>query len=171
MRSYSAVRTFEGRAEMLRAASGAFFYGHGEGAAHLLEPYKSVLRDATQFSQRRNDVAHGVVDYYRPEPPEPQPVPAPDSYALFPGYATFKERDLESVPSYCYTSNELEYFRQQFYLLRPPVMRLASEVMVAATAPALHNKLRRLIRQSTSPEPTTPPDQQEPAPPRPPSRG
>ena len=150
-RSYSAVRTFEGRAEMLRAASEAFFFYYGtEMADTLQDKFKDVLRNAVQFSQRRNDIAHGVVDHYRPPPPTVPPMSSPDEYALFPAYATFKERDPQNVPTYCYASAELDYYRTQFYSLRRPAFSLCQEIATAAQASALRGKYRSLIRRSAS---------------------
>lgn len=144
-RAYSAVRTFEGRTAMLRAASEAYFYGapHPE----LLAKFKTLLTHATKFSEIRNEIVHGVVDHYRPEPPAPEPRPALNAYALFPAYASVKDRDPDSVPGYCYTSVELEYFRQEFFKLRNPAHTLAAEISVAARAPALRGKLQSLYRK------------------------
>src|SRR5438552_17358888 len=57
-RAYVAVRTFEGRAEMLRAASSAYFDEHPD--EKLQEAFKTVVKEATCFCPRRNDVAYGV---------------------------------------------------------------------------------------------------------------
>ena len=152
MRVFSAVRTFEGRTEMLRAASEAFFHGYGKAASPLLDDYKSVLRGATCFSQRRNDIAHGVVDYYRPEPPTPALMPLDATFAMFPAYSTFRERNVESVPTYCYTVNELEYFRLCFAELRAPLHDLSARVAEVIQAPALREKYRRLVRGSANPK-------------------
>lgn len=109
-RAYVSVRTFEGRAEMLRAASAAYFHVNPNEAAQ--SGFKSVLKGATCFSPRRNDIAHGLVDRFFPQ--VMQPGEAFDiSYALYPSYASFKERDLQDQPGYCYSSVELEYFYTQ----------------------------------------------------------
>jgi hypothetical protein len=61
-RAYVAVRTFEARANMLRASSMAYF-AEKPSDQHLQEPFKTILRDATCFGPRRNEIAHGVVDF------------------------------------------------------------------------------------------------------------
>ena len=60
MRAYSAVRTFEARVEMLRAASAAYFAKSPDEAVQKI--FVEVVRDAACFSPRRNDIAHGVVE-------------------------------------------------------------------------------------------------------------
>ena len=147
-RAFSAVRTLEGRIEMLRAASEAYFSAYPN--EQFLTAWKEILSSATQFSARRNDIAHGAVDYYQPEPPTPREIPAPERYALFPSFATFRERDMDNAPRYCYTSIQLEYFRQQFFLLRLPAAELSSALMRAARKRASFGKLRSLYRQSTN---------------------
>jgi hypothetical protein len=151
-RAYSAVRTFEGRADMLRAASEAYFYGDPTATDRFQPDFKTILSHATSFASRRNDVAHGVVDHYRPKPPAPAPLPAPEEYALFPAYATFKDRDPESVPSYCYTSDELEYFRLEFFKLRKPAYDLSAEISVMVRKNASRGKLRWLYQESANQE-------------------
>jgi hypothetical protein len=147
-RAYSAVRTFEGRTEMLRAASEAHFWAYPNH--DFLASFKIVLQGATTFSPRRNDIAHGAVDHYRPPPPALRDVPAPNTFALFPSFASFRERDINNAPLYCYTSPELEYFRQQFFILRRPAGDLAAELQTAERKRASHGKLRQLYRTSTN---------------------
>jgi hypothetical protein len=106
----SAVRTFEGRADMLRAASGAYFSEYPR--EELQKAFKVLLSEAVSFSQRRNDVAHGVADIYLPLSEGPPIVK--DIYALYPSYASFKGRSLGNFPEYSYTSAELNYFNDHF---------------------------------------------------------
>src|SRR4051794_23508023 len=61
-RSYAAVRTFEGRLEMLRAASEAYFAVMPNG--DLLEDFKDILRAGSKFAERRNEIAHGTVAHF-----------------------------------------------------------------------------------------------------------
>ena len=48
-RAYCAVRTFEGRAEMLRAASEAYFFTHPDSG--LQERFKAVIKEAKTLSE------------------------------------------------------------------------------------------------------------------------
>jgi len=124
-RAYSAVRTFEGRSDMLSAASFAYFSEWPD--EKLLIAFKGVLRAAKSFNLRRIDLAHGAVDYYFPNP-RPATWRPGNSYALYPSYANFKDRDVKDVPSYCYTSRELENLRMEFHLLQKPALQLAQDL-------------------------------------------
>jgi hypothetical protein len=137
-RAYVSVRTFEGRAEMLRAASSAYFTekpNHGS----LQEPFKTILRDATSFAPRRNEIAHGVVDYFwlrdaKPERGEPV---LEERFGLYPSYASFRERSITNDPTYCYTSAELDYFFGQFLRLGNEASGLVGHVLKVRKRPSL----------------------------------
>jgi hypothetical protein len=94
------------------------------------------LRDATQYSQRRNDVAHGVADYFV-KPEEWGAAIISNTFALYPSQASFKERTLIGVPSYCMTSADLNYFFTQIYQLQKPAMDLAISLMKRKRRPSL----------------------------------
>jgi hypothetical protein len=131
-RAYVSVRTFEGRADMLRAASSAYFDEHPD--EKLQEAFKTVLKEATCFSPRRNDVAHGVVEPYIPA--NYDWVSALDhTHGLYPSYASFKDRDLADAPTYCYTSKELDYFVGQFMRLATDASRVADQLLKANKKP------------------------------------
>ncbi|MGH6847938.1 MAG: hypothetical protein ACREC0_11020 [Methylocella sp.] len=142
-RSYVAVRTFEGRAEMLRAASLAYFAQHPHEAYQV--EFKSILGSALQFSQRRNDIAHGVIDYFMENPAGWGETLAnlsdrqflrkmarfpKDAFALYPSWASFRERDLNQIPTYCMSSKELDYFADAFANLCDPPRKLAEDLIV-----------------------------------------
>jgi hypothetical protein len=124
-RAYVAVRTFEGRAVMLRAAATAFFDEHPH--PQMQELFKSVVDRAQEFSARRNDIAHGQVDHYYPEDFSREPADPP-RWALYPSQASFKDRSLADRPSYCMTYKELEYFYEQFFMLGRSAMQVAEAV-------------------------------------------
>jgi hypothetical protein len=146
IRAYCAVRTFEGRADMLRAASKSYFYGFGIGKDHqLTKDYKAILSKATSFVPRRNDIAHGVVDHYMQQ--EKAESFNKNEFALFPAYGSLKERDSAGIPGYCYTSAELDYFSDQFAMLHKPAHILAAQISVF-TSSALHTPVSALPRKS-----------------------
>jgi hypothetical protein len=136
-RAYASVRTFEGRAEMLRASSAAYFEEHP--STERQDSFKIILTDATQFSPRRNDVAHGVLDYYFPEDhhEHSEPIALDLEYGLYPSYASFKERDLANVPTYCYTSVELNYFWSEFVRLGTEASLLVGQILNDRKRPSL----------------------------------
>ena len=61
-RAFASVRTFEGRADMLRASSSAYFEKMPNDM--LLDQFKNVLSESTQAARRRNDIAHGALDRF-----------------------------------------------------------------------------------------------------------
>jgi hypothetical protein len=129
-RAYCAVRTFEGRADMLRAASAAYFLLWPE--QDLQKQFKIILSHAASFSPRRNDIAHGVVDYHEKLPYPTTNLRKPrktQTYALYPSYANFKDRAVTGVPEYCYTEVELDYFYGEFLKLVEPAFTLAGFLM------------------------------------------
>jgi hypothetical protein len=118
-RAFFSVRTFEGRADMLRAVSSAYFDRRPD--KHLQDRFKDILSQSVSFSPRRNEIAHGFVDSFGTE------VDwrcwgwsdNHNTFALYPSIASFKERDLGGIPSYCMTSNEISYFYDCILRLQP----------------------------------------------------
>jgi hypothetical protein len=128
-RAYVAVRTFEGRAEMLRAVSETWFDSHPN--AELLDDFKKVLSGISSFAPNRNDIAHGVVDFWTPSG-APADFETPNfGWALYPSYASFKDRDVRNVPKYCYTSAEIGHFEKEFRNQLGPVGSLTHNLGVA----------------------------------------
>ena len=126
MRAYSAVRTFEGRLEMLRAASGAYFDEQPD--EKLLAEFKEILRHASCFAPRRNELTHAAVSFFLANEENSIGTTVTNTYALYPAYASFKERDLKNKPSYCMTSVEIDYFGEHFLQLQKPVTDLSSGI-------------------------------------------
>ena len=124
MRAFSAVRTFEGRADMLRAASAAYFDQDPEDT--MLTQFKAILTNSTCFSPRRNEITHASVYSFETAAGDRE------GYALYPAYASFKERDLENKPTYCMTSVEIDYFGAHFESLRNPISDLTSQIAIRA---------------------------------------
>lgn len=134
IRAYCAVRTFQGRMEMLKAASQSFFHGWGmKDDNRLVKKFMSMVNPSNRYNERRNDIAHGVVDAFIPEAftiEAARRLAGKMGHALFPTYGYFKERTPEGYPLYCYTSAEINYFRIQFISLMDPVHTLAAEISV-----------------------------------------
>jgi hypothetical protein len=128
-RAYVAVRTFEARAEMLKAASEAFFAaGERKSDSALLDDYKTFLTNIKSFAPRRNEITHGVVDrFYKKE--ADKFIPIPGTVALYPTWASFKDRTLEGAPSYCMASQQVTYFSKRFRELLRPASGLVYRVL------------------------------------------
>jgi hypothetical protein len=121
-RAYSAVRTFEGRVDMLRAAAEAYFAEKPD--SDLLRQFKDILQDATNFAPRRNDIAHAFVDHFMSC--SPGAMTCEDAtYCLYPSDANSKDR----LPPYCFSSVELDYFFTEFYQLQEPAASVAARII------------------------------------------
>lgn len=104
-RAYVAVRTFEGRMEMLRASAEAFFSAFPDEG--LQDTYQKFLKSVKEFAPRRNDIAHGVVaEFYRNI--DNGLVYVPGYFALYPTIASFKQRSIDGIPAYCMGSAEIK---------------------------------------------------------------
>jgi hypothetical protein len=129
-RAFFAVRTFEGRAEMLKAASQAYF--SRPKCAPLQAKFKeSVISKAKCYSLRRNDIAHGYVDSFATQ--EDWKLDGHSNkygtFALYPSIASFKERDLLGIPSYCMVSADISHFSDRVTELQPIAIRIADEIV------------------------------------------
>lgn len=151
-RAYSAVRTFEGRLDMLRAVTEAYFAEKPN--QDLSDQWISILKQATRFSERRNEIAHGSVDHFIEDFSNP-PIPLPAQYCLYPSYAVFKKRDLNSVPEYCYTTIELDYFYEQFSKLINPVSELAGAILQERRTASLKKQYARYLASENQDNPNT----------------
>jgi integrase len=60
-RAYGAIGTFRGQAEVLRAAAEAYF--HTSPDHEMQKPFFALLKRAGNFAPRRNDIAHGIVQF------------------------------------------------------------------------------------------------------------
>ncbi|MGO8951965.1 MAG: hypothetical protein ACLP1W_20625 [Rhodomicrobium sp.] len=130
-RSFGAIRTSEGRIEMLRAASESYFIDNPDD--ELLKQFKSILTSSTRFASCRNDIAHGVVSNFIPKAEQKTPrIPTRGSYALYPTYTSFRERNLSNEATYCYTSAELDYYFTCFWNLQNPVISLTNAILKKA---------------------------------------
>ena len=110
-RAFGAVRTFEGRLEMLRAASDVYF-AHAPDAHKQSEFNKLARRDWREFSARRNEIAHGIVQ------PNPEGIPgvAIKGYALVPLLLLHNssKRNVGWGPDFVYSSVEIDYYSKEF---------------------------------------------------------
>ncbi len=59
-KAFGAIRSFEGRRDLLRGASEAFFH-YRKGTSEEQSCLKEIMRDAAHAVERRNDLAHGIL--------------------------------------------------------------------------------------------------------------
>ena len=138
LRAYGAIATFRGRAEMIGAAAEAYFAAYpNPGGEELI---KKLLSDAINFSNRRNEIAHGFVNGWRPEDAPPSDagwVSMPFHYS--PRKSKFDRSKVapQSMPvrpalrhAYLYSSKEINAFRAQFEALTQHALSLSTAIRV-----------------------------------------
>jgi hypothetical protein len=123
VRAYGSVMAFSGRADMVQAATEAFFFRQPNPALHV--QFDELMEMARGYSGRRNDLAHGVVDYH-PEYYATDPEDVSRGHVLLPSEYATKKRVLHSVglspikqnPLYYYGSEQIDRYAVGFRILR-----------------------------------------------------
>ena len=121
-RAFSAVRTHEGRLEMLKAAFEAYITFLPD--KNIEEAVSQVIGRSKNWSARRNDIAHGCV----------QPVISNEKdafvgefkYLLIPSYANTKDRTIHEAPKYAFTASDVLGYANGFRMLQEPVLTVFS---------------------------------------------
>ena len=156
-RAYGSVLTFRGRKEMIEAVKETFFAAYRDKV--LEADLKKHLDLCANYSPRRNEIAHGIV---QPHPDFEHPNKF--TWVLMPSeYATNKRRlnklpdDLheklraeghvfqpfKTTPKYLYSSVEIDFLGQRFDDLVPPTSKLIRRVLkarIVAQQPGLPEK-------------------------------
>lgn len=114
-RAYGAVRTFEGRADMLAEAAETnfdWYQGgpHAEAARRFNSDIRSLINEArNNASPKRNEIAHGIVEpywsFFPPSGPR-RPLRRLEGYVLGPPVYWTKKRELQTIPVGTYTEGE-----------------------------------------------------------------
>jgi hypothetical protein len=137
MRAYGSVLTFRGRSEMVKQAAEAHFQQFPN--RDVLAQLRQLLKDANNYSPRRNEIAHGFVRPYA----ETNANLVGEGFVLCPSdYATNKTeitfltmgmsfgRPFRFIkPRYAYSSVEIDALGQRFRELAPVVVPIRAEVI------------------------------------------
>lgn len=135
IRAYGSVTTFRGRADMIQAASEAYFFARPHG--DLSPRVASLLKEARGYSPRRNEIAHGIVRMiYGHSVRGVREL----GFAVHPSdYATNKTKLEQGVgtrsgikrsPEYVYASGTIIDFSNKFAQLRQRTQKLATLVLL-----------------------------------------
>jgi hypothetical protein len=135
-RAYNAVRTFEARAEMLSAAAESYFKKHDDKIGK--NKFNETLKEIRNYAARRNDIAHGVVDFFSTA--SFSSIGAGVSYCQYPSYANSKHRTDSDAPTYCYSSSELNYYSEKFTILQRPISELVGHLQFQRNNRTLRDK-------------------------------
>jgi hypothetical protein len=112
LRKYGEPRIFAERAVALKKAAEVFFIKHPNQETEAT--LDNLLLRTQGFSDRRNEIAHGIVS-----PAEWNLSASPSlkeiaGYALIPPLYTHRKLDDKNLPKYIYTAAELERFASAF---------------------------------------------------------
>lgn len=138
--SYTAIRTFEGRLALVRAASEAYFYSRID--TKLKAEIEKVLGDTQALCGYRNNIAHGVAGaFFKREDFEREfidlikeaggyePWIAGRTFCWMPGWLAEK-RSFVGMPSYCYTAEIINKFSSLFSNITISLSEVARKVRV-----------------------------------------
>lgn len=121
IRAFGSVLTFKGRQEMVAAAKQAFFW-RAELDDDLSNQFGRINEEAGGFAGRRNEIAHGRVQY----------IPEKGFY-LFPGLYNTSKNPIDKPAAYAYGPNEVYHYRESFDILAEKLSDYA--ICVAAWVP------------------------------------
>jgi hypothetical protein len=122
-RAFGGIRTFEGRRELLRGASEAFFH-YQRGTPEEQVWFKAILKDASYAVERRNDLAHGIAMAFTPEGKS-----EPDGFCLMPSYYDSSKRDLNDIAEFAYRSASINMFASGFKSLIAAPLELGNSII------------------------------------------
>jgi len=146
LRSFGVVISFPARCEMITAAGKAFFHLHPEVA--IYEKWiNDALSEAREFSNRRNEIAHGFLGHIFGEETGES-----EGYSLLPSFYNPKKFPVSMIPTYQYVEKNILYFSEEFtkvgakleailrLLMKEPLTKLSEQSTRAADAPQEENQ-------------------------------
>jgi hypothetical protein len=107
LRSFGIVNSFPTRCEMITTAGKAYFHLHPE-VANYEKWINEALSDAKEFSNRRNEIAHGVVRHII------NPTRESEGSYLCPSFFNPKKFPISMIPTYQYVEKNILYFSREF---------------------------------------------------------
>jgi hypothetical protein len=122
-RAFGRIRSFEGRRELLRGASEAFFH-YQKGTSQEQDLLKIIIKDAWNAAERRNDLAHGIVMPFTPEGKS-----EPDGFCLMPSHYDSSKRDPNDVADFAYRSARINTFTSGFEGLITAPIELGNSIV------------------------------------------
>jgi hypothetical protein len=133
LRAYGSVESFRGRANLIEHAAEVYFKYKPNDDLHA--DLKNLLRTAVNnFSARRNEIAHGIVNPYITIENEKT---VRKGFVLFPAYYATRKRKLpeareplmDTKPNYVYSSLEIKRFTEEFDKLAEITIDLLTRII------------------------------------------
>jgi hypothetical protein len=121
-RAYGAIRTFEARQDMVRAAAEAYFANFDLDFDQGGKEFRDIMKEVKEACRVRNNIAHGHVNLY---PNKPDNI----EYCLFPSYFDTPRRDKDNVAKFVYNSEIISIFGMQFTELCKPIFDLTLSIV------------------------------------------
>lgn len=147
-RAYGCVISFQGRAEMLRAAAEAYFNRYSDD--DLSKRFSDLVNSTNRYSARRNEIAHGIVMPLFHDNNDGQGYRQRGWALVASEYATKKNELLplsdlgfqDTRFTYAYSSKEIEHYATQFIALGKEAIALMDwwadrHPLVASPSPIL----------------------------------
>ena len=122
-RAFGGIRTFDGRRELLRGVSEAFFH-YRKGTSEEQVWFKAILKDASHAVERRNDLAHGIAMAFTPEGKSEQ-----EGFCLMPSYYDSSKRDPNDIAEFAYRSASINTFASGFKSLITAPLELGNSIV------------------------------------------
>jgi hypothetical protein len=119
---YVDARIFRERADVITSAACAYFVKHCN--QEIESEFKRLIQDARLFSDRRNDIAHGVV-----APVWNMAHPELDQFMLRPSNYKRKEFNSLGSPEYAFSSVEINAFAKHFQDFRTRIAALDAKIL------------------------------------------
>jgi hypothetical protein len=138
VRAYGAIVGFKSRVGMLNAAAKAYF-NPARQLKQKADTWKDLKEKVTEFSNRRNDIAHASAELVFDTKTEKA-----WGFYLLPGLYASKKYPHDEPPTYMMTADQVSYFADEFAKLSYEVRcfqgALAAEAEASRRPSDLHNR-------------------------------
>lgn len=112
IQAYGTVISVRGRCDMVRVGADAYFNTRKKKRDSFRETLSKLIIEVLEFSNRRNEIAHGqvasILALYDASPPRSL------GYYLFPSLYNPKKFKFGGKASYTYMSSDVIHYRQEF---------------------------------------------------------
>jgi hypothetical protein len=127
IQAYGTVISVRGRCDMVRVAADACFNTREKKRAKFEDRLSGLINEVLEFSNRRNEIAHGhvtaILDIWEGAPPRTR------GYYLFPSMYNPKKFKFGGKATYTYMSSDVIYYRQEFTKLHLRLENFRFELM------------------------------------------
>lgn len=131
IRAFGVISSYRNRIDLIRTASQAFMHST-QPPEGLEEQLSTLLNMGDRYAPRRNEIAHGIVLNFKEAFLVDNKITAKaNGFVLAPHYHNPKKQNLVGrvpIPTYLYTSKEIDYFKDRFEELEPQALNFMKEL-------------------------------------------